>query len=156
MIKAHYEESTQKLLGWYDTDFHETIPTPNVEISQEEWQKAIDINANYVDIDTKVLSVMDFRTAGEISLDEINAKWDSLDIFLSTLTVTISNDRIVDVSPRSLLNIDNEINAMTDQDISTWHESWGSFEVNKVDLQEARILRKQAKDAKIIELGIGA
>jgi hypothetical protein len=90
--------------------------------------------------------------------DEIDEKikWDSLDIFLSDLTVTISNDRIIDVSPSSLLCIDNEINAMTDQDTSTWHEAWISFEVNKVDLQEARTLRKEAKDAKIIELGIGA
>jgi hypothetical protein len=93
----------------------------------------------------------------EMTPDQIElGKWRDLDTFLSDLTVTISNDRIIDVSPNSLLSIDNEINAMTDQDTSMWHESWGSFEVNKVDLQEARTLRKQAKDDKILELGIGA
>jgi len=92
----------------------------------------------------------------DIAADIISTKWSDLNIFLSALTVTISNDRIIDVSPSSLLNIDNEINAMTDQDISMWHEDWESFEVNKVDLQEARTLRKEAKDVKIVELGIGA
>lgn len=107
------------------------------------------------DVDSNIVPDVD-RINADNESNIISDKWNDLDIYLSDLTVTISNDRIVDVSPSSLLSIDNEINAMTDQDISTWHEAWGSFEVNKVDLQEARTKRKKAKDDKILELGIGA
>lgn len=66
MKTAHYEETTQKLLGWYDKDIHTSIPTPNIEVTNEVWQTAIDSNANYVDIVTKTLSVKDLRTEAEI------------------------------------------------------------------------------------------
>ena len=35
MKKAHYDETTQKLLGWYDTKIHKTIPTPNIGVLKE-------------------------------------------------------------------------------------------------------------------------
>lgn len=36
----------EKLLGWYDLEIHTTIPTPNVEVSDDVWQEALKINAN--------------------------------------------------------------------------------------------------------------
>ena len=62
MKYAHYDETNGKLLGWYDSEIHETIPTPNIEISEEDWQTAIDNNYNFVDADTNTLSFKDVRT----------------------------------------------------------------------------------------------
>ena len=70
MKKVHYDVTTGKILGWYDTGIHTTIPTPNIEISEADWKIAIDNNANYIDVVNKSLSVKDFRTAGEIGIAE--------------------------------------------------------------------------------------
>jgi len=66
MKYAHYDETNGKLLGWYDSEIHETIPTPNIEVSEEEWETAIDNNYNFIDADTNTLSFKDFRTDDEI------------------------------------------------------------------------------------------
>jgi len=62
MKYLHYDKKTQKLLGWYDDKIHNDIPNPNIEVSDENWQKAIDTNANYVDVKNKTVSFKDFRT----------------------------------------------------------------------------------------------
>ena len=36
-----------KLMGWYESDIHKKIPEPNIEVSEEEWQEAVNVNANY-------------------------------------------------------------------------------------------------------------
>ena len=94
MKYAHYNKTDGKLIGWYDGEVHGTytpevqeelaedgsvltayvagyydasnIPTPNIEVSEEDWQEAIEENANYVDVKKKTLSVKDFRTKTEI------------------------------------------------------------------------------------------
>ena len=74
---VHYDTDTQKVLGWYDKSIHKNIPIPNVEVSDEDWQKAIDTNANYVDVKNKTVSFKDFRTLEEIKtskISEINGK----------------------------------------------------------------------------------
>lgn len=48
MKYAHYDKDTKKLLGYYDSEIHENIPEPNIEISDEEWQKALEISANFI------------------------------------------------------------------------------------------------------------
>lgn len=58
---AYYDTITNKLLGWYDTDIHTTIPTPNIEVTDTVWSEALNINANYVNIDLGILEVKDFR-----------------------------------------------------------------------------------------------
>ena len=60
MKKAHYDKETKKLLGWYSTDIHKTIPTPNIEVMDTVWQDALNKNANYVDVDSKTLYVKSF------------------------------------------------------------------------------------------------
>jgi len=73
---AHYNKTTGQLLGWYDTDIHTNIPTPNIAVSNEDWQVALDINAKFVDVENKVLSVKDFRTLAELKASktsEINS-----------------------------------------------------------------------------------
>lgn len=40
----------EKLKGWYCDDVHDSIPTPNVEVTEEVWQQALNDGANaYVD-----------------------------------------------------------------------------------------------------------
>ena len=46
MKYANIENGTNKLLGWYDKEIHLEIPTPNIEVTDEVWQEAININAN--------------------------------------------------------------------------------------------------------------
>ena len=62
MKYAHYDETNGKLLGWYDKEIHKEIPTPNIEVNETDWQIAIDNNCNYVDADTNIMSIKDFRT----------------------------------------------------------------------------------------------
>ena len=46
MKYANIENGTNKLLGWYDKEIHSKIPTPNIEVTDEVWQEALNINAN--------------------------------------------------------------------------------------------------------------
>ena len=46
MKYANIEQNTNKLLGWYDKEIHLEIQTPNIEVTDEVWQEALNINAN--------------------------------------------------------------------------------------------------------------
>ena len=46
MKYVNIENGTNKLLGWYDKEIHLEIPTPNIEVTDEVWQEALNINAN--------------------------------------------------------------------------------------------------------------
>lgn len=48
MKYGHIDENNN-LLGWYSQEVHEVIPTPNIEVSEESWSEAININANFYD-----------------------------------------------------------------------------------------------------------
>lgn len=72
MKYAHLEKGTNKILGWYDDSIHSEIPTLNVEVSDEVWQEAININANCYE-DGKFI-VKDFRTDEEIVYQELQSK----------------------------------------------------------------------------------
>jgi hypothetical protein len=60
MKYANIENGTNKLLGWYDTEIHLEIPTPNIEVTDEVWQEALNINANCYENGKFI--VKDFRT----------------------------------------------------------------------------------------------
>ncbi len=49
MKYVNYNADTNEILGFYDDSIHETIPTPNVKISDDEWQEALRIGANYIE-----------------------------------------------------------------------------------------------------------
>lgn len=79
MKYAHLEENTNKLLGWYDSQIHKEIPTPNIEVTDKVWQGAITINANCYENGKFI--VKDFRTEEEIEkqrISSIKAKAQSL------------------------------------------------------------------------------
>lgn len=88
MKYAHIDDNDGKILAWYSDDVHGTyispeldkdsgevlkagyydisnIPTPNIEVTNEVWENAI--NANAYDKDTKAFIVKDFRTTEEIA-----------------------------------------------------------------------------------------
>ncbi len=67
MKYAHYDENTKRLLGYYDDEIHENIPEPNIEISDEDWAKALNENANSVDPKKKKL----LRVEAEVKQDEL-------------------------------------------------------------------------------------
>lgn len=48
---AHYDNTTRKILGWYSSDIHTVIPTPNIEVSDVQWDIAINNNHNKVLVD---------------------------------------------------------------------------------------------------------
>ena len=100
MKYANYDKTNGKLLGWYDSEIHGTIvpevpeilnedgtvktkaipsyydvtsiPTPNAEVSEEDWQEAIDNGYNYVDATKKTLSKKDFRTFTELQTSKMS------------------------------------------------------------------------------------
>ena len=67
MKYAHLENN--KILGWYSDDIHEVIPTPNIEVSDEQWQEALIINANCYENGKFI--VKDFRTEEELEEDRV-------------------------------------------------------------------------------------
>lgn len=72
MKYAQLEENTNKLLGWYSDEIHSEIPTPNIEVDENVWQEAININANCYENEKFI--VKDFRTAEEIVDQELQSK----------------------------------------------------------------------------------
>jgi len=93
---AYYDETNGKLLGWYDDKIHKDIPTPNTEVSDENWKQAISINANFIDRDG-VLSKKDFRTLEQLKaskLKELEASYsNSIQQNIGYLDTTFQADK---------------------------------------------------------------
>lgn len=49
MKHVNYDVKTNEILGFYDDEMHESIPEPNIKISDDEWQEALRIGANYIE-----------------------------------------------------------------------------------------------------------
>ena len=79
MKYAHINNSNH-LLGWYTVEVHSTIPTPNVVVTDEQWQTALDNNYNYINSDGSGL-VVDLSTNEE---KEVLVR-ESRDIILATV-----------------------------------------------------------------------
>jgi len=69
MKYAHLEKDTNKILGYYSKDINPNIPKGCLEITDEQWQNALNINANWHE-NGKFL-VKDFRTDNEIEEQRI-------------------------------------------------------------------------------------
>lgn len=66
MKQAHVDGSGQ-ILGWYDPEIHNSIPEPNIQVTEEIWQNAINNSHNTI-IDG-VTSLADHRTIEQKSKD---------------------------------------------------------------------------------------
>lgn len=98
MKYAHLEEKTNKILGWYDDEIHQNIPTPNIGITDETWQEAININANCYSRNKFITK--DFRTQKETDNQEaaelVSKNKISKQLELSSIKVTTTNGNIFD------------------------------------------------------------
>lgn len=98
----------EKVLGWYTEDVHDTIPTPNVEVTDEVWNEALNINANaYVDgsfvyknFDTSEEKALTIRTQRDILLSQCD--------WTQSRDVTLSNDSEWKTYRQQLRDITNQ------------------------------------------------
>ena len=51
MAKFAHVDENNKLLGWYDSGVHSSIPEPKIEVSEEQHLEAIENQHNYVESD---------------------------------------------------------------------------------------------------------
>ena len=65
MKYAHIDENNL-LLGFYDDQINKTIPTPNVQLTEQQWKSLLDNQHNKVNADGTGETV-DTRTAEEIA-----------------------------------------------------------------------------------------
>jgi hypothetical protein len=47
MAKYAHVDENNKLLGWYDSEIHESIPEPKILVTEEQWQISIHNNHDY-------------------------------------------------------------------------------------------------------------
>ena len=47
-MKYAHTDNNGQILGWYDDEIHTSIPEPNVQVSQEVWQNAINSSHNTI------------------------------------------------------------------------------------------------------------
>ena len=122
-----------KLQGWYSDEIHSEIPTPNIEVTDEVWQEAININANYYENGEFV--VKDFRTADEIKQGLYNhwkaerqSKVDNIEVEL--------NGVIYQGDETSQTRIARAVSVMEDTDTVIWVAKDNSEnELSKADLK---------------------
>ena len=69
MKYAYIVDETREIIGWFDSDIHDDIPTPKVEVTVENWNLALEENHNYIDEDG-ITSFKDFRTDEQIAVDD--------------------------------------------------------------------------------------
>lgn len=67
MKYAHYNSDTGEIIGFYDDEVHEVIPSPNKQLTDEEWNDAISNRKKIVDdniVDDPIeLTYIDKRTS---------------------------------------------------------------------------------------------
>ena len=133
MKYAHYDEISGKLLGWYDSEIHETIPTPNIEVSEDDWQVAIDNNYNYVDVATNTLLNKDFRTDAEILAQQVQDINNAIQNHLDTKAQEFKYDNMM--SARSYAGYTNPFQTEA-QALATWcADCWATAGTIQADVE---------------------
>lgn len=107
MKYAHINENGQ-ILGWYDKEIHTSIPTPNVGVSDEVWQNAIDNGHNKINKDGTTEKA-DFRTDEEKAKQEKAELKAQISKQLEELTVTTTKGNTFDANSQARLDISNGI-----------------------------------------------
>jgi len=74
-------------------------------------------------------------------------KWALVETERKTLTVTTTAGHKFSASPNGIAAIIRKDASMLSTDTCTWYEDWGSFQTNKVELQEALNLANIADQA---------
>jgi hypothetical protein len=71
MKYAHIKLSGE-LLGWYDTEVHTSIPDPNVEVSEMNYELALLGNHNYISLVDGSTELKDLRTEA-VKQEDLNS-----------------------------------------------------------------------------------
>ena len=95
MKYVHIEKNSNKLLGWYSDEIHSEIPTPNIEVTDEVWQEALNINANCYENGKFI--VKDFRTDEEIRTAEINTQTAEAKAYLASTDFYMTVDKYAEL-----------------------------------------------------------
>ena len=106
MKYAHYDEKTNEILGYYDDEIHESIPTPSVSVSDEIWHRAVQTNATHIDPLTLELSVKE----RELDIEELRlAKLNELQNWAIKMTdksaINLKGFGVIDGGYKYLLNV---------------------------------------------------
>ena len=64
-MKYAHIDADNYILGWYTPEIHSTIPTPNIEVSESVWKKALQYHHNHA-TDAGLTSLFDPRSPEEI------------------------------------------------------------------------------------------
>lgn len=83
---AHYDPLNMQLLGWYDDEIHQNIPTPSIGVTSEIYENSINNNLNKVSL-TGFFSKEDFRTL-DVKISDARKRRDD---HLKQLDVIVSN-----------------------------------------------------------------
>jgi len=115
MKYANYDKINGKLLGWYSPEINGTyipevpevlnmdgtvktkaipahydisnIPTPNIEVSEADWQTALENGYNFVDATKKTLGKKDFRTFAQLQTAKEQSIKSDLQSYLKSYTL---------------------------------------------------------------------
>jgi len=115
MKYANYDKTTGKLLGWYSPEINgvyipevpevlnmdgtvktkaipahydiSNIPTPNIEVSEADWQTALENGYNFVDATKKTLGKKDFRTFAQLQTAKEQSIKSDLQGYLKSYTL---------------------------------------------------------------------
>ena len=87
MKYAHIDLNTSKLLGWYSTDVHDVIPEPNVEVTDEQWQIALDNDHDTVNSD----GTTEKSSVSTIEDQEANVRAERNHILVFSVDPVVSN-----------------------------------------------------------------
>lgn len=133
MKYVNLEKTTNKILGYYDSEVHgDNIPENSLEISEAQWQNAIDMGANCY-IKGKFL-VKDFRTDEEIKQAEYQTWKSERQYKVDNLEVTY-NEVIYQGDELSQTRMSRAVSVMDDNETTQWVAKDNSIQVlNKADL----------------------
>ena len=72
-MKYAHIDGNNNIIGWYDVDIHDNIPTPNIEVSDDVWEEALSVNANVLESGKPINK--DKRTKEEKDKDTEDEEW---------------------------------------------------------------------------------
>ena len=76
-IYLAYKEDTGEFIGWYDDQLHRSIPTPNIQVTEEQYNAYYEIMTTQCQRAVVKNGVVTFETAAmELTWDEIRHRRD--------------------------------------------------------------------------------
>lgn len=99
---AHLDRDNS-LKGWYTPEVHDIIPVPNIEVTEQEWQEALNIGANFYNKEIKQFECKDLRSSEEKYFNEENNNRYKRDLLIEEL-----EPRLLKYERQSKINIETD------------------------------------------------